>query len=180
MRMIFFALFAAVAATPARADQTDSRLDALFEELRTGDGQGAEATVERIQEIWADSQSDTVDVLYARAEAAASAENYDLAGALLDHVLGLSPSFAQGYALRGAVRLSAEDAPGALADFTRAVELEPRQFEATIAIAEVMLAGGDKSGAYDMLQKALEWNPHEKHARDRARKLREELNGQEI
>jgi tetratricopeptide (TPR) repeat protein len=180
MRLLLFALSAALVANAARADQTDGRLDALFEALRTGDGAGAEATVERIGAIWADSQSDTVDLLYARAEVAAAAEKFDLAGALLDHALGLSPSFAQGYALRGAVRLSSDDPPGALADFTRAVELEPRQFEASIAIAEIMLAGGDKRGAYAMLQKALEWNPHEEHARARAKKLREELSGQEI
>ena len=181
MRFGLFVLFLALMApAPAGADQTDSRLDALFEELRSGDGMGAEATVERIEEIWRDSQSDTVDVLYARAEAALAAGNIDLAGALLDHAIGLAPSFAQARALRGAVRLRGQDQPGSLADFTRALELEPRQFEVAIAIAEIMLAGGDKRGAYAMYQKALEWNPHEEHARERAKKLRDDLSGQEI
>ena len=164
----------------AFADQTDPRLDPLFEQLRGGDGLGADATVERIEEIWRDSQSDTVDLLYARAEAAADARNFDLAEALLDHAIGLSPSFAQGYALRGAIRLSQSDQVGSIADFTRTIELEPRQFEAAIALGEIMLAGGDKRGAYAMFQKALEWNPHEDHARDRAKKLRDDLSGQEI
>jgi len=177
----FIALAAAFAApVPAHADQTDPRLDALFTELRTGDGRGAEATAERIEEIWRDSQSDTVDVLFARAEAAAEAGAFDLSAALLDHAIGLSPSFAQSYALRGAVRLRTDDQVGAISDFTRAIELEPRQFEAAIALAEIMLAGGDKRGAYDMFQLALEWNPHEPHARERAKKLRDELSGQEI
>ncbi|MFZ5618297.1 MAG: tetratricopeptide repeat protein [Pseudomonadota bacterium] len=181
MRAVFIAVIASLsAAGPAFADQTDPLLDALFEELRAGDGAGADATIERIQEIWSDSQSDTVDVLFERAEAALAAGRFDLAGALLDHAIGLSPSFAQAYALRGAVRIEAEDAAGSIADFARAIELEPRQFEARIALAEIMLAGGDERGAYDMLQKALEWNPHEEHARERAKKLRDELNGQEI
>ena len=181
MRADYLALFASLAAaTTASADQTDRRLDPLFEALRTGDGRSAEATAQQIQEIWRDSQSDTVDLLYARAEAATEAGHYDLAAALLDHAIGLSPSFAQAYALRGSVRLGAEDQVGAIADFTRAVDLEPRQFEARIALAEMMLASGDKRDAYDMLQKALEWNPHEQHARQRAAKLRDELDGQEI
>jgi tetratricopeptide (TPR) repeat protein len=181
MRTVFIAFFSAMTITgSAAADQTDVRLDALFEELRTGDGVGAEATVERIQEIWRDSQSDTVDLLYGRAEAAISAENADLAAALLDHAIGLSPNFAQAYALRGAVRLRLEDQAGSIADFTRAFELEPRQFEAAISLAEFALASGDKRGAYGLFQKALEWNPHEPHARDRAKRLRDELNGQEI
>lgn len=180
MRLFFVAFLTLSMAAPAWADQTAPALDPLFEQLRTGDGASAEATVESIQQIWADSQSDTVDLLYQRALLSLDAEALDLAGALLDHAIGLSPRFAQAYALRGAVRLSTDDQPGAMADFTRAIELEPRQFEAAIALAEIMLASGDKRGAYAMLQKALEWNPHEPHARDRAKKLREELNGQEI
>lgn len=180
MRGVIFAFLACFASVPAFADQTDPRLDSLFEELRTGDARDADATVERIREIWADAQSDTVDLLYQRASAAAEATHFDLASALLDHAIGLAPSFAQAYALRGAVRLRADDQPGSIADLTRAIELEPRQFEATIALAEIILAGGDKRGAYDMLQKALEWNPHERHARERARKLRDDLTGQEI
>jgi len=181
MRTVFIAFFSATTAIgTAAADQTDVRLDDLFEELRTGDGVSAEATVERIQEIWRDSQSDTVDLLYNRAEAAITAENTDLAAALLDHAIGLTPSFAQAYALRGAVRLKLDDQSGSIADFTRAIELEPRQFEAAIALAEFALAGGDKRGAYSLFQKALEWNPHEPHARNRAKMLRDQLNGQEI
>ncbi len=177
---LFSLIFALCAPAAAFADQTDQRLDALFEELRTGDGGDADALVERIQDIWADSQSDTVDVLFERAISAADARQFDLAGALLDHAIGLAPSFAQGYALRGAVRLQADNQTGSITDFSRAIELEPRQFEARIALAEIMLAGGDKRGAYAMLQKALEWNPHEEHARERARKLRDQIDGQEI
>jgi tetratricopeptide (TPR) repeat protein len=177
--LLAFALMAGTAA-PAAADQTDPRLDKLFEELRTGDGRDAGALVRQIVDIWSDSQSDTVDLLFERAEQSLSEEKVDLAIALLDHAIGLSPSFAQAYALRGAARLTNEDTAGAIGDFTRTIELEPRQFEARIALAEIMLAGGDKKAASDMLQKALEWNPQEEYARERARKLREELDGQEI
>ena len=177
---LFCACALLVSAAPARADQTDPRLDALFEELRGGDALSAEATVGRILEIWADSQSDTVDLLYARAIECLDAGRPELAEALLDHVVGLAPSFAQGYALRGAVRMSLEEQAGAIADFSRVLELEPRQFEVRIALAEILLGNGEKRDAYEMFQKALEWNPHDEHARRRARSLRRELEGQEI
>ncbi len=181
MRALFLTILAGSAMTvSALADQTDSRLDGLFEELRTGDGRDSEAVINQIQTIWADAQSDTVDVLYQRANTAADSGHFDLAEALLDHAVGLAPSFAQAYALRGAIRLQTDDAPGAIADFSHAVELETRQFDARIALSEIMLASGDKRGAYDMLQEALQWNPHEEHARERAKKLRDDLNGQEI
>lgn len=176
-----FAFFAALAAMqPALADQTDPRLDMLFEELRAGGAINAEENERRIIEIWSDAQSDTVDLLFARAEASVRNNAGGLAAALLDHVVGLAPSFAQGYALRGAVRLGQDDRAGAIEDFSRALELEPRQFEVRIALAEILLAGGEKRDAYEMFQKALEWNPHNAHAIERARELRRELDGQEI
>ncbi len=169
-----------LAVSAAHSDQFDPRLDDLFAELRTGDEDAAALATERIFAIWSDSESDTVDVLYARAELSANLGEFDLAGALLDHAIGLSPSFAQGYMLRGVVRLSAADREGAFDDFSRAVELEPRHFEARVALAELVLGNGEKREAFDMLQKALELNPHHERARDRARSLRRELEGQGI
>lgn len=181
MSRVLFALILALSAPGiASADQTDPRLDKLFEELRTGDGGNAEVAVGRIEAIWADAASDTVDTLIERAEISADEGEFDLAAALLDHAVGLAPSLAQAFAYRGAVRLRQGDQAGSIADFSRAIDLEPRHFDARIALAEIMLAGGDKRGAYDMLQRALEWNPHDAHARDRARQLRNQLDGQEI
>ncbi len=181
MRLILLGLCAFMASlATVSADQSDPRLDDLFAELRSGDALSAEETTDRILEIWADSQSDTVDILYMRALERADAGEPELAVALLDHVVGLSPHFAQGYALRGVVRLSLEDQAGAIADFSKALELEPRQFEVRIALAEILLANSQKRDAYDMLQKALEWNPHDAHALLRAKALREDFAGQEI
>ena len=182
MRLFLFVFLGTLAflAGPAAADQTDQRLDSLFEQLRTGDRADAEDLAAEIDAIWTDAASDTVDLLVNRALGALDADRFDLAEALLDHAIGLSPHYAQGYALRGAARSASEDQAGAIADFSRAIELEPRHFEARIALAEIMLASGDQRGAYDMLQKALEWNPHEPHARERARMLRAKLDGQEI
>ncbi|MEQ1930496.1 MAG: tetratricopeptide repeat protein [Parvularculaceae bacterium] len=181
MRLFFLSLFCAVAGfSGAAADQTDPRLDGLFAELRGGDVLSAEETTGRILDIWADSPSDTVDLLYARAGASLEDGEDDLALALLDHVVGLAPHFAQGYALRGVVRLGQSDHAGAVSDFSRAIELEPRQFEVRIALAEILLGNGAKEDAYKMFQKALEWNPHDEHALRRAKALRDELAGQEI
>ncbi len=181
MRLLFCAisLFAAFAA-PAAADQTDPRLDMLFEELRVGDAVSADENVQRIVEIWSDSSSDTVDLLYGRAEASIDIGELGLASALLDHVVGLAPNFAQGYALRGSVRLAQEERRGAMEDFSRALELEPRHFEVRMMLAGVLQAADEKRDAYEMYQKVLEWNPHDERAIQRARALRRELDGQEI
>ena len=177
-----FAVFLSVFAlsSQASADQTDPRLDLLFEELRTGDAVRAQENVDRILEIWADASSDTVDLLYGRAEDAAHNGADELSLALLDHVVGLAPNFAQGYALRGAIRLNAGDSEGALEDFSKVLELEPRHFDVRQALAGLLLASGETRAAYDMYQKALEWNPHDEAVRGQARALRRDLEGQEI
>jgi len=185
MRLFLLTIFAGLGLSTglipaASADQTDPRLDGLFQELRAGEALNADENVSRILEIWSDSQSDTVDILYVRALEAADNGAYDLASTLLDHVVGLAPNFAQGYALRGVVRLNQEDRAGAIGDFSKTIELEPRQFEVRIALAEILLGNDEKRDAFEMYQKALEWNPHEEHARQRARKLRREIDGQEI
>lgn len=180
MRKLFLFVAFCVFAQPVAADQTDPRLDLLFEELRSGGPIRAEENIERIVEIWMDSSSDTVDLLYARAQESVVDDRPDLALELLEHVIGLAPNFAQGYALRGAIRLNEEDQAGAIEDFSKVLELEPRQFEVRAALANILLASGEKRAAYDMFQKVLEWNPHDEAITLRARALRRELDGQEI
>ncbi len=166
--------------TSARADQTDARLDLLFEELRTGDAVRAEENVARIIDIWSDANSDTIDLLYTRATNSAAIGNTDLALTLSDHVVGLAPSFAQGYALRGDVRLASGDRIGAIEDYSKVLELEPRHFDVRATLGGLYLASGDKRAAYEMYQGFLEWNPHDDSIRRRTRALRRELDGQEI
>ncbi|MEM9170324.1 MAG: tetratricopeptide repeat protein [Pseudomonadota bacterium] len=167
-------------ASSAAADQTDPRLDQLFLELRNGEAIAVDETADRIREIWASAASDTVNILYARADEQLQAGRPELAAALLDHVVGLAPSFAQGFALRGLARLEIDESAGALEDFSRVLELEPRHFDVRLTIAGLLLSSDEKRAAYDMLQRALEWNPHDEAARRRARALRRELDGQEI
>ncbi len=181
MRLFLLVFFMSIGVfAGAAADQTDPRLDALFTELRTGDAISADETVDRILEIWAEAESDTVDLLYDRANEKAKDGQAALALALLDHVVGLSPNFAAGYALRGFVRMDEEDEAGAVADFSKAIELEPRHFGVRLALANWLLESGEKREAYAMYQKVLEWNPHDDYVRRRARALRRELDGQEI
>ncbi|MEM9705418.1 MAG: hypothetical protein AAF850_05005 [Pseudomonadota bacterium] len=166
--------------TATFADQTDARLDQLFDTLRRGDAIEAEETADRIRSIWSDAASDTIDLIYARAKISAEQGEHERSETLLNHLLGLAPSFAQGHALRGIVRLSLGDDDGAFKDLNEALRLEPRHFEARIAVSDILAASGEKRGAYEALQEALRWNPHSDAALTRSRALRRELEGQEI
>ncbi len=181
MRLILAVLTALVAVqSPAVADQTDPRLEGLFEELRQGDANDAEAIADRIRMIWADSQSDTADVLIKRALISIDREDWTVATALLDHVIGLSPSFAEAYMMRGYIRGRTNNAAGAAEDYRAAIDREPRHFQARLSLAELYLARGDHETAHAMIQDALVWHPHNETALEMARELRSKLEGQEI
>ncbi|MGF1543897.1 MAG: tetratricopeptide repeat protein [Parvularculaceae bacterium] len=165
---------------PAHADHDDPSLDGLFDDLKRAEAADAPAIAARIDAIWADAPSDTVNVLYERAEASFEAGDADLARIVVDHALALGPGFAQGYALRAAIRLRIEDVSGAVEDLERAIDIEPRHYPARIVLGEILADGGEPEAAFDMLQEALLWNPHAERARDAARRIRRELDGQEI
>lgn len=180
--MMVFAALAIMGAVNigAQADQTDKRLDSLFKELRTGGTVNADANVDRILEIWADSQSDTVDVIYNRALGLYHEGDLKGASLLLTYTRALSPNFMQAYALSGFVKLQDNNQSGALDDFSRAITLEPRQFEVRKALAQLLLASDAKREAYDMIQKALEWNPYDEDLLRMSSKLITEFEGQDI
>ena len=165
---------------PAFADQTDARLPALFEELRRSTALDAPAIELEISGIWAEPQSGTVAVLTRRALESLEAEDWALAEALMDHAIGVAPSFAEAYALRGFARLRNSDSSGAALDFERAVELEPRHFRARAALSALLLASGELERAFEMAQAALSWNPHDETALQLSRKLHRRIEGQEI
>jgi len=180
MSIIAGAVLLSCSMLSAHADQTDPTLDALFEELRTGGAINAQANADRILEIWADSQSDTVDLLYARALSKYHEGDLNASALLLINIRALSPNFMQAYALSGFLNLRIDNQAAALQDFSRALELEPRHFEVRKAVAQLLISAGEKREAYEMFQEALAWNPFDEEMRTMARNLREEFEGQEI
>ncbi|MBI3272241.1 MAG: tetratricopeptide repeat protein [Planctomycetes bacterium] len=82
------------------------------------------------------------------------------------------------YLLRGQARLGLEDVPGALADFTRAVELDPNCGEAYRLRAPLRALQGDLAGARRDLDEAVQLNPRNASAYyDRAILLRDRAEG---
>ncbi len=164
----------------AHADQTDPSLEALFTELRDGSVLDANDTTARIIEIWSVPANAVSAVLYERAEAALYAEDLELATTLAGHMTGISPSFAHGWVLKGAIDQASGRLEGALIAFEKALLLEPRHFVARVTLADILAASGKPRAAFETYQEALKWNPHLPRAREQAAKLRRQLGGQEI
>jgi tetratricopeptide (TPR) repeat protein len=151
-------LLAALVLFPARADQNDPRLDRLFTQLVAVRTLPEAAAIEsKIMEIWAQSGSDTVDVLVARAGLAVTAQDFATAKKLLDSVAEMKPAYAQGWFRRAELLFAMDSQQEAAADLEKALALEPRHFHALIG--QIAEAAGDKGAALAAYRRAVTLNP---------------------
>ncbi|MEO1309892.1 MAG: hypothetical protein AAFV51_02845 [Pseudomonadota bacterium] len=164
----------------AFADQTDARLDLFFDELKTAEAPEAERLTGRIVDVWGEAQAPTAQLLFDRAAEAEFAREADLADELLTHLVGLYPSFAEGWAARGRVRLAAGDVSAAENDLGKALTLEPRHFPSLMLAAQIRLSVNDEEGALAAYLKALALNPHLENAKAAVRRLERRVSGQGI
>ena len=164
----------------ALADQRDERLDTFFSELKDASPSEAVRISGRVLEVWAEADSATAQLLFNRATEAEYAREYELAEELLGHVTGLAPTFAEGWAVRGRIRLARADVEGASADFEKALTLEPRHYPTQLLVAQLRLSLDDERGALRAYVEALSWNPHLDGAKAAVARLERRLQGQGI
>ncbi|MHA7776400.1 tetratricopeptide repeat protein [Roseibium sp. M-1] len=140
-------------------DEQD-RLDELFSKLAEVETPEAAAPIAReIQMLWMDSGSDTVDVLMSRAGKAIQADDSALALDLLDVVVLLKPSYAEGWNRRATVYYMREDFGKSLVDIERVLALEPRHWGALSGLGIIQRRLGMNEDALKTFRRALEVNP---------------------
>jgi tetratricopeptide (TPR) repeat protein len=156
-------------------------LDALFLRLATtGDAEEARAIANLIRRAWAQSGSDTADLLLSRASIAQNMGERVLALELLTHILSLQPQWSEAFVLRAHVRASLDDVDGALADLEAAIRLEPRRFDAFAALGALEEAKGEKKRALDAYRRSLAIDPKQDDLFKAEEKLRLEVDGRDI
>lgn len=158
---------------PAAAETVDE----MFEALQDADPAEAQRIGERIYTEWSKSGSPTIDLLLQRAEDALEAENPQAAVEHLTAAIDHAPDFQQAYAYRAfAYYLMGYFGP-ALDDLARALEMEPRDYEAMFLFAVMLEEMGDPEGALEVLHKVLALNPHANFAPGVAARLEQALEG---
>ena len=154
--------------------------DALFERLARAEADDAPAVAGAIERVWARSGSDTADLLMSRAGDALTKHEIAKAERLLDALAELAPGWAHVFARRGALKAAREDISGAIADYGRAVEIEPRHFSAQAALGALYGKQGDKPHALAALRKSLQLYPAQPTLAKRVEQLRLEVEGRDI
>jgi tetratricopeptide (TPR) repeat protein len=160
-----------------RAEEMD-RLYLRLEQAE--DEREATGVAAAIVSRWSRSESDTTNLLAARAVAADAAGAPSLALRLIDYVVALSPQWSQGYALRAKMRAAHGDDNGAIADLETAATLEPKRFDALAALGALKEKSGDKKGALAAYRKSLAISPQQESIRKIEERLHIEVEGRDI
>ncbi len=164
----------------ARRDRRAERLDELFGRLADGAAPDARALQREIGELWAESGSDSMDLLLYRGREAIDARDLDKALDHLTALVELAPDFAEGFATRATAHFLQDEFWMAVTDLQRALALEPRHYGALAGLAAMLERTGDERGALAAMREALRLNPHLESGREMVDRLAPKVDGRDI
>ena len=135
-------------------------LDDLFRRLARCARPEAEATEERIWDVWMYHPHDAAARALDLAARDIAAQRYDLAETRLTLVLRRLPDFAEAWHKRAVLYYLLGRDEECLRDLRRTLELEPRHFGAMLHFVELLLQAHAAEDAYFALRAARSIHPH--------------------
>jgi tetratricopeptide (TPR) repeat protein len=166
---------------PAEPFDRPKMLAELYAKLGTAKNPTtAEPIMKAIEDLWTVSGSATIDLLMSRAAQFANQDEADLSLAILDAVVDIAPTEAEAWYLRAKVNVIKGKPERAIADFRRALTIDPNHYKAINDLALVLEGIGAKKEALEAYRKALEVNPFLEDARQGVEALKREVEGQDI
>jgi len=165
----------------AHAAAPPSSLDTLFASLAKTQSEDAAKPIEtQILALFDQSGSPSVDLLMARAGAAADAGDKDTARKLIDAITGIAPDYAEGWHRRAALQAASGDDEGAMISLQKAVALNPREFAALSELAGMLEEYGDKKAALATYRRVLALDPHMEGVDKHVDELARDVEGEKI
>lgn len=159
----------------------EAELDRLLGLLKhTSNAKEAGKISRQIQGLWAQSGSETIDLLMQWAEDGINSKNYSLALDFLDNVVALKPDYAEGWMRRAAVHMQLNDLKLAMFDLHEALKLEPRNYNALALVGSIMEMTGRKELALKAYEDALIYYPQMRRAQERVGELLDAETGSAI
>ncbi len=163
---------------PKTPEQTRADLYARLAVAKDADETAGIITL--LLHAYAESGSDTGDLLLQRARKAISAEEYPDALKILDATIALMPDWAEGWNARATARYLDDDYNGSMADIAQTLKREPQHLGALMGMAAILEARGKKEDALKVYERALAIAPHWRNAQEAADKLKAALAGEEL
>lgn len=167
---------------PARADQREPELTALFQQLSRSDLAAPEAALieGKIRELWQHSDSPTADLLLQRANYLLQNRLLDEAVQLLNEMIALTPDYAEAWNKRATIYYAQGNYQQALKDIEQTLRLEPRHFGALTGLGAILVVLGEEGRALKAYQQALKINPHIASVKKEVERLTLSLRGRGI
>jgi len=177
--MTFVLLSASAAATPHAP--AESGLDALFAQLhKAGSSDDAKPIEKIILTHFLQSGSASVDLLMSHADTLLGASDPGTAVKILDAVTQIAPGYAEGWHQRGKLEMQAGHDEAAMVSLQKAVNLNPREFEALVELGDMLAQYGAKPAALASYKKALALDPHFEGLDRRVEQLSRDVEGEKI
>lgn len=158
-----------------------AELDKLFQQLaKAGTEEEAQALEARIQSAFEHTGSPSIDLLMSRSNQALEAGDSKTAGKLYTAIIGFAPNYAEAWNRRGQLLAASGDDANAMIALQKAVQLNPRNFVALMALGNMLDEYGNKAAALAMLRRALALDPHLPGVDRHVRELSRAVEGQEL
>ena len=156
------------------ADQKDSRLNSLFDELfLSNDNMQASTILADIWDIWSIAENVEAQEIFDEGNNMMDRGSLEEAIALFTQVIDLKPDFAEGWNKRATVLFLKGELEASILDIQKTLELEPRHFGALDGLAEIYLIQDDLLGAAATYKRILEIIPTSKKSQDRLKLINE-------
>src|SRR5580658_1797643 len=144
------------------------------------DSDETEGIIGLLLHSYAESGSDTGDLLLQRARKAMGESEYDDARKILDVTVALLPDWAEGWNARATVRYLDDDYDGSMADIAQTLKREPRHLGALMGMSHILEARDKKEQALKVCERVLAIAPHWRNAEKTADRLKSAIADQEL
>lgn len=144
----------------ASAGAGAEKLDGLFAQLAEPGREDWRRVESEILRIWAQSGSESMDLLLKRGQDAMEAEDYPTAIEHLSALTELAPGFAEGWNARATAFFLMDEYALSVADIERTLALEPRHFGALSGLGQILEALGEDALALEALRAAYAISPN--------------------
>lgn len=158
------------------ADQTDGRLERLFERLQEAPNASIAAAVEqRIWAVWMEAPDDEADELMERGVEAIQMGELTLAIRFFNELVDEKPEFAEAWNKRATVHYMLGNYSKSMSDIEKTLELEPRHFGALAGLGSIFAELDQPAAAIRVFEAVLEIHPQSRGSKRSIRRLREEV-----
>ena len=150
----------------AVADQKDTRLPGLFDDLKKASSSDEADVIEaKIWSIWLQANDPSIDKLMEQGSTAMQMRDFKAAMQSFDAIIDRKPDFAEGWNKRATLYYLMGDYQHSLADIDRTLELEPRHIGALSGLGLVNMQLEREEAAADAFQRVLDIDPQSASAK---------------